>query len=74
MAAAGGTLVAVAVVAAAPWLAMLLGAHRLVLAGSVGYLRASAAGLPFLYLSYAGNGHMTGLENTRTPLLQPAIG
>lgn len=32
------------------------------------YLRAVAAGLPFLYLSYAGNGHLIGLEDMRTPL------
>jgi len=68
VAAAGGTAVAVAMVVAAPWVAVLLGAHGPVLAGSVGYLRASAAGLPFLYLSYAGNGHLIGLADTRTPL------
>jgi putative MATE family efflux protein len=63
-----GLLMAVAVVLAAPWAAMLLGARQGVLAGATGYLRASAAGLPFLYLSFAGNGHLTGLEDTRTPL------
>src|SRR6185369_8260376 len=39
-----------------------------VLAGAVGYLRASAVGIPFLYLSFAGNGHLIGLADTRTPL------
>jgi putative MATE family efflux protein len=68
VAAAGGTLAAVVVIAAAPWAAVLLGARGPVLAASVGYLRASAAGLPFLYLSYAGNGHLIGLADTRTPL------
>jgi putative MATE family efflux protein len=68
VAAAGGIVVAVLVMVTAPWVAALLGAHGLVLAGSVGYLRASAAGLPFLYLSYAGNGHLIGLADTRTPL------
>ena len=68
VAAAGGIAVAVAMVVAAPWIAALLGAHQLVLSGSVGYLRASAAGVPFLYLSYAGNGHLIGLADTRTPL------
>jgi putative MATE family efflux protein len=68
VAAAGGTVVAVAVIAAAPLIAVLLGARGPVLAGSVGYLRAAAAGLPFLYLSYAGNGHLVGLADTRTPL------
>jgi putative MATE family efflux protein len=28
----------------------------------------AAVGLPFLYLAFAGNGHLVGLENTRTPL------
>jgi putative MATE family efflux protein len=68
VAAAGGTVMAAAVIIAAPAVAALLGAHGPVLAGSVGYLRASAAGLPFLYLSYAGNGHLIGLADTRTPL------
>ena len=36
--------------------------------GAVGYLRISAVGLPFLYVSYAGNGHLIGLADTRTPL------
>ena len=67
-AAAGGTLVALVLLLAAPWIADLLGAHQLVLSGSVDYLRASAAGLPFLYVSYAGNGHLIGLADTRTPL------
>jgi putative MATE family efflux protein len=68
VAAAGGIAAAVLVVVTAPWVAVLLGAHGPVLAGSVGYLRAAAAGLPFLYLSYAGNGHLIGLADTRTPL------
>ncbi len=68
VAAVGGAAVAVAVIVAAPWVAALLGAHQDVFSGSVGYLRASAAGLPFLYLSYAGNGHLIGLADTRTPL------
>jgi putative MATE family efflux protein len=68
VAAAWGAVIAVAVVIAAPWIAQVLGARGEVLAGATGYLRASAVGLPFLYMSYAGNGHLVGLENTRTPL------
>ncbi|HWG01172.1 MAG TPA: MATE family efflux transporter, partial [Trebonia sp.] len=68
VAAVWGAVAAVVVVVVAPWLAALLGARGVVLTGATGYLRASAAGLPFLYLSYAGNGHMIGLEDTRTPL------
>jgi putative MATE family efflux protein len=68
VAAGWGLLTVAVIVIAAPWVARLLGAHGDVLAGATGYLRASAVGLPFLYLSFAGNGHMIGLENTRTPL------
>jgi putative MATE family efflux protein len=68
VAAVGGILVAVILAAAAPLLAQLLGAQPAVLAGAVTYLRISAVGVPFLYLSYAGNGHLIGLADTRTPL------
>jgi putative MATE family efflux protein len=68
VAAAGGIVVAVIVAVTAPWVAELLGARQDVLAGSVGYLRAAAVGMPFLYLSYAGNGHLVGLADARTPL------
>jgi putative MATE family efflux protein len=68
VAAAAGTAVALALIVVAPWVAVLLGAHGPVYAGAVGYLRVSAAGVPFLYLSYAGNGHLIGLADTRTPL------
>jgi putative MATE family efflux protein len=66
--AAGGAVVAAVLAAAAPPIAWLLGARGVVLADATGYLRISALGLPFLYFSYAGNGHLTGLANTRTPL------
>lgn len=68
IAVAWGAVVAAVVALAAPEVAVLLGARGAVLAGATGYLRASAVGLAFLYVSYAGNGHMLGLENTRTPL------
>jgi putative MATE family efflux protein len=68
VAAAWGAVTAAVLAGVAPYVAQLLGAHGEVLSGAVGYLRISALGLPFLYLSYAGNGHLTGLQNTRTPL------
>jgi putative MATE family efflux protein len=68
VAAVGGILVAVILAAAAPLLAQLLGAQHAVLTGAVTYVRISAVGVPFLYLSYAGNGHLIGLADTRTPL------
>jgi putative MATE family efflux protein len=68
VAVAWGVVTAAIVVIAAPWAAALLGARGEVLDGATGYLRASAAGLPFLYLSYAGNGHLIGLADSRTPL------
>jgi putative MATE family efflux protein len=63
-----GVVTTIVVVIAAPWAATLLGARGDVLSGATGYLRASAVGLPFLYLSYAGNGHLIGLADSRTPL------
>jgi putative MATE family efflux protein len=63
-----GVMTAAVITVAAPWVAQVLGAHGDVLAGATGYLRAAAVGLPFLYVSFAGNGHLVGLENTRTPL------
>ena len=68
VAAAGGALVAVLMVALAQPIAILLGAHGAVYTGAVEYLRAASVGLPFLYISYAGNGHLIGLADTRTPL------
>jgi putative MATE family efflux protein len=64
----GGAIVAIVIVGAAPWVARLLGAQYAVLSGATQYLRISAIGVPFLYLSYAGNGHLVGLADTRTPL------
>lgn len=64
----GGAVVAIAIAGAAPWAARLLGAQHAVLSGATEYLRISAIGMPFLYLSYAGNGHLVGLADTRTPL------
>jgi len=65
----GGAVMAALIAGVAPWAATLLGAHGAVLTGSVSYLRISAIGAPFLYMSYAGNGQLTGLADTRTPLL-----
>ena len=68
LAVALGVLTAAILLVAAPWVAQALGARGGVLTGAVGYLRAAAAGLPFLYVSYAGNGHLIGLADTKTPL------
>lgn len=68
VAAAWGAVTTAVLAGVAPYVAQLLGAHGEVLSEAVSYLRISALGLPFLYLSYAGNGHLTGLQNTRTPL------
>lgn len=67
--AAGWGMVTTAVVALiAPPVVTLLGGHAGSAAAATSYIRIAALGLPFVYLSYAGNGHLTGLENTRTPL------
>ncbi len=68
VAAGWGAVAALLVVVAAPTAAALLGGRGAIGPAATGYLRISALGLPFLYLSYAGNGHLTGLEDTRTPL------
>jgi putative MATE family efflux protein len=69
VAAAWGVVTALVVILIAPLVVALLGGHAAIGSAAVGYIRLSALGLPFLYLSYAGNGHLIGLENTRTPLL-----
>jgi putative MATE family efflux protein len=68
VAAGWGAATSVVVAGVAPFLVTLLGAHAGTAAAATVYIRISALGLPFLYLSYAGNGHLTGQEDTRTPL------
>jgi putative MATE family efflux protein len=68
VAAGGGIVIALALLAAATPIATVLGGHGPAVAGAAGYLRVSALGLPFLYVSFAGNGHLIGLADTRTPL------
>jgi putative MATE family efflux protein len=68
VAAGWGTVTSATVILLAPVLVVLLGGHAGVGSSATDYIRISALGLPFLYLSYAGNGHLIGLENTRTPL------
>lgn len=69
VAAGWGALTCVVVILIAPLLVSLLGGHAGVGSAALGYIRISALGMPFLYLSYAGNGHSIGLEDTRTPLV-----
>ena len=68
VAAGWGVVTAGLVAAVAPVLVTLLGARGGIGPAATGYIRISVIGLPFLYLSYAGNGQLTGLENTRTAL------
>ena len=68
VAAGWGVATTAVLVLIAPVLVTLLGGHPGTGSAAAGYLRIAALGLPFLYLSYAGNGHMTGLENTTTAL------
>jgi len=58
----------VVLVLLAPSIAWLLGARGGIETAAAQYARISAIGLPFLYLSYAGNGHLTGQQDTATPL------
>ncbi len=68
VAAGWGAVTAVVLVFVAPYAAWLLGARGEIGTAASQYVRISAIGLPFLYLSYAGNGHLTGQQDTRTPL------
>jgi putative MATE family efflux protein len=69
VAAGWGAVTSVAIILVAPVVVGLLGGHAGIGSAATGYIRIAALGLPFLYLSYAGNGHLIGLEDTRTPLL-----
>ena len=68
VAAGWGAATSIVVILIAPVLVDLLGGHSGIGSAATVYIRISALGLPFLYLSYAGNGHLIGLENTTTPL------
>jgi putative MATE family efflux protein len=68
VAAGWGVLTAAALALLAPAAAWLLGARGGIDAAATEYIRISAIGLPFLYLSFAGNGHLTGQQDTRSPL------
>ena len=68
VAAGWGVATTALLVLIAPLAVTLLGGHAGTGAAATGYLRIAALGLPFLYLSYAGVGHLTGLENTTGPL------
>lgn len=63
----GGVLAAL-LAAVAPLLVALLGGQGGVGAMAVSYLRISAVGLVPLLVSLAGNGHLVGLKDTRSPL------
>jgi putative MATE family efflux protein len=72
VAAAWGVVTAGVLVLLSPYVVWLLGGRGGT--GGIGpaaaeYVRISAIGLPFLYLSFAGNGHLTGQQDTRTPLV-----
>jgi putative MATE family efflux protein len=69
VAAGWGAVTCLVITLIAPPLVSLLGGHADVGSAAAEYIRISSLGLPFLYLSYAGNGHLIGLEDTRTPLV-----
>jgi len=69
-----GTVLAVLVAAAAPWLVHVLGATGDAAPQAVTYLRASAPGLPGMLAVLAATGVLRGLQDTRTPLLVAATG
>ncbi|HEY5015973.1 MAG TPA: MATE family efflux transporter [Streptosporangiaceae bacterium] len=68
VAAGWGAVTATVLVILAPYAVWLLGGRGAISSAAVEYARISAIGLPFLYLSFAGNGHLTGQQDTGTPL------
>ncbi len=63
-----GILGAALITVFAPEIARLLGGPHRPPGPAVSYLRLAALGLPFLFVSFAGAGHMTGLARTRITL------
>ena len=61
--------------AVAPYLAAALGGRGSpsTVADAVTYLRIAAIGMPVLFVSLAGNGHLTGLADTRRPLVVAVV-
>ena len=68
VAAGWGAVTATVLAILAPYAVWLLGGRGAIGSAATEYARISAIGLPFLYLSFAGNGHLTGQQDTRTPL------
>jgi len=64
-----GLVTAIVVAVVAPYLTEVIGGHGVVAREAVTYLRISAIGLVPLLISLAGNGHLTGLEDTKRPFL-----
>lgn len=65
---AAGAAVAVLVAVAGPPVAHLLGGTGATQHNATTYLQISAVGMPALLVTLAGTGHLTGSEDTRTPL------
>lgn len=63
-----GLAVAGALALSAPGLARGLGGSGAVLAAATTYLRISAVGLPFIFVSLAAQGYLRGRSDTRTAL------
>lgn len=64
-----GTTVLIELIAS-PMVAVLGGhAHSAVGRDAVEYLRIAAVGMPFLFASLAGTGHLTGLADTKRPFV-----
>jgi len=64
-----GLVTAIVVAVVAPYLTEVIGGHGVVAREAVTYLRISAIGLVPLLISLAGNGHLTGLEDTKRPFV-----
>ena len=63
-----GAISAVVIWLLAPALAVLIGGHGPTFDQSINYLRLSSLGLPFLFVAFAGSGHLVGQHDTMSPL------
>jgi putative MATE family efflux protein len=64
-----GAFLAVVIGLSASPLAAVAGAHGAIHHQAVAYIRVAAVGIPFVLCILAGNGHLRGLADTKTPLV-----
>ncbi|MCX7542660.1 MATE family efflux transporter [Corynebacterium sp. P5848] len=63
-----GLVIAVVILAGAPWLTLWLAGDAVVAAEATTWLRVAGMGIPLILVTMAGNGWLRGIQNTRLPL------